>query len=209
MAIAGLGPSLSAGNHSCDFLEKESDLLIIWINGAFGSGKTTLVAELRNRFPTALVFDPESVGDMLGSIVASPSGDFQDIPLWRTEVAAIAAGLVNQYRRPLLVPMTLLEKEYVAEIFGLLEKAAVHVHHFFIDVPAEVLAARIDGRTEHDDPEAEAASRAWCKQQIQPCIRKARELPATVVRLDGEKPTDALADEIVERVGPLFFPEAT
>ncbi|MGK9461817.1 AAA family ATPase [Streptomyces sp. G6] len=176
--------------------------MIIWINGAFGSGKTTLVAELRARVPTALVFDPESVGDLLGSIVTSTSGDFQDIPLWRTEVAAIAAGLVLQYRRPLLVPMTLVEKEYVTEIFGLLEKAAVGVEHFFIDAPAEVLAARIDGRTEHpDDPEAEAASRTWCKRQIQPCIRKARELPASVVRLDGEKPAGVLADEILERVG--------
>ncbi|WP_308406258.1 AAA family ATPase [Streptomyces sp. AC602_WCS936] len=121
--------------------------------GAFGSGKTTLVAQLRDRVPTALVFDPESVGELLGGIVT--------IPLWRTEVAAIAAGLVLQYRRPLLVPMTLLKKEYVAEIFGLLDMAAVRVEHFFVDVPAEVLAARIDARTEYlGDPEAEAADPA-------------------------------------------------
>ncbi|MFF7612233.1 hypothetical protein [Streptomyces lavendulae] len=36
--------------------------MIVWVNGAFGSGKTTLVAELSGRWPEALVYDPEMVG---------------------------------------------------------------------------------------------------------------------------------------------------
>lgn len=36
--------------------------MIVWVNGAFGSGKTTLVDELRERWPEALVYDPEMVG---------------------------------------------------------------------------------------------------------------------------------------------------
>lgn len=36
--------------------------MIVWVNGAFGSGKTTLVDELRERRPEALVYDPVMVG---------------------------------------------------------------------------------------------------------------------------------------------------
>jgi hypothetical protein len=36
--------------------------MIIWINGAFGAGKTTLAEELQRRLPEAMPFDPEYVG---------------------------------------------------------------------------------------------------------------------------------------------------
>jgi uridine kinase len=36
--------------------------VIVWINGAFGAGKTTLAGELHRRLPDALAFDPEYVG---------------------------------------------------------------------------------------------------------------------------------------------------
>ena len=39
--------------------------VIIWINGGFGAGKTTLAEELHRRLPDALVFNPEDVGLML------------------------------------------------------------------------------------------------------------------------------------------------
>jgi hypothetical protein len=36
--------------------------MIVWIDGAFDSGKTTLVAELHRQWPEALVFDAEQIG---------------------------------------------------------------------------------------------------------------------------------------------------
>jgi hypothetical protein len=36
--------------------------VIIWINGGFGAGKSTLAAELVRRVPDAVLFDPEYVG---------------------------------------------------------------------------------------------------------------------------------------------------
>jgi uridine kinase len=36
--------------------------MIVWINGAFGSGKTTLVEEITHRRPDAVVLDPEYIG---------------------------------------------------------------------------------------------------------------------------------------------------
>ncbi len=55
--------------------------MIIWINGAFGAGKTTLAAKLQRRMPDAISYDPEYLGDILTRWVPMPdSGDFQDLP---------------------------------------------------------------------------------------------------------------------------------
>jgi hypothetical protein len=62
--------------------------MIIWINGAFAAGKTTLARELERRLPDAMPFDPEYVGYILTKWVPpAGSGDFQDIPLWRKQDA--------------------------------------------------------------------------------------------------------------------------
>ena len=46
--------------------------MIIWINGAFGAGKTTLAEELHRRLPDAVVYNPEDVGLMLWKMDAAP-----------------------------------------------------------------------------------------------------------------------------------------
>ncbi|MEP7025229.1 MAG: hypothetical protein ABJB47_15815 [Actinomycetota bacterium] len=39
--------------------------MIIWLNGAFGAGKTTTATLLSELVPASRVFDPETVGYML------------------------------------------------------------------------------------------------------------------------------------------------
>ncbi|WP_317106532.1 hypothetical protein [Chroococcidiopsis sp. SAG 2025] len=36
--------------------------MIIWLNGAFGIGKTQTTFELHSRIPGSFVFDPEQIG---------------------------------------------------------------------------------------------------------------------------------------------------
>jgi predicted kinase len=55
--------------------------MIIWINGGFGAGKTTLAEELHRRLPEAVVYNPEDVGLMLWKWMP-PNGDFQHLPNW-------------------------------------------------------------------------------------------------------------------------------
>ena len=96
--------------------------MIVWINGAFGGGKTTLAQELHRRLPDALPFDPEYVGAvMVKWAPPAPSGDFQDIPLWRKMTAQFAIGLAADYSRTLIVPMTVVNSQYRNEIFGLIK----------------------------------------------------------------------------------------
>ncbi|MCF1512559.1 AAA family ATPase [Streptomyces glomeratus] len=174
--------------------------MIVWVNGAFGSGKTTLVDELRPRWPEALVYDPEMVGYVLREIVEVPTGDFQDLRLWRREVASLAVGLVEEYHRPLLIPMTLVDPGYAGEIFGVLKDAGIEVHHFFLKVPREVLEKRIDGRSvTPDSPEQDERVRRWCKARVERCMAAADTLPSDTVVLDGELTPQELADQVLAR----------
>jgi hypothetical protein len=57
-------------------------MVIVWLNGAFGCGKTTTAAELRSLIPSGRLFDPETVGYMLRPNLADhPVSDFQHCPL--------------------------------------------------------------------------------------------------------------------------------
>ncbi|MFF1695445.1 AAA family ATPase [Streptomyces sp. NPDC058257] len=175
--------------------------MIVWVNGAFGSGKSTLVDELRSRWPEALICDPEVVGYVLREIVEVPTGDFQDIRLWRRQVADLAVGLVEEYRRPVLVPMTLVNPGYAGEIFGALEDAGIGVHHFFLKVSREILEQRIDGRSfTPDNPEQDEKVRRWCKDRIALCTAAADTLPGGTVFLDGELTPQELAGQVLDRV---------
>jgi thymidylate kinase len=177
--------------------------MIIWINGAFGSGKTTLVTELSRQRPDALVYDPELVGFAVREIVPVPTGDFQDLRLWRRQVASMALGLIEEYRRPLLVPMTLVDPTYLDEIFSELRAAGVPIHHFFLRVPADTLAARIDAQTiVPDDRDRDEQVRQWRRAQIERCV--AAVLPQDTVVLDGETATDVLADQVLKSVSPTY-----
>ena len=39
--------------------------MIIWINGAFGSGKTTTAIEIERRLKNSFLYDPENIGYFL------------------------------------------------------------------------------------------------------------------------------------------------
>ena len=54
-------------------------MTLIWLNGTFGAGKTSVGRKLVKSLPNARIFDPEQVGFMLRHfLVAEPVSDFQD-----------------------------------------------------------------------------------------------------------------------------------
>ncbi|MFE3250136.1 AAA family ATPase [Streptomyces sp. NPDC059209] len=175
--------------------------MIVWVNGAFGAGKTTLTTELHSRRPDALLYDPEPLGIILREIVDDPTGDFQDLRLWRRQLVSLALGLLEEYERPLLVPMTLVDPVCMGEVFGALAAADVTVHHFFLDVPADVLYRRLDARAVAlGHPEGDPDGSRWAKDRVARCVAAAETMPVGTVFLDGERPTPELADEVLKHV---------
>ena len=47
--------------------------MIIWINGPFGAGKTTLAKRLRDRRSKSLILDPEEIGFVVKETVPMPA----------------------------------------------------------------------------------------------------------------------------------------
>jgi len=179
--------------------------MIIWINGAFGGGKTTLAEELHRRLPDALPFDPEYVGYIL--IKWAPladTGDFQDIPLWRKLVAEFAVGLASDYGRPLIVPMTLVNPSYRDEIFSAISKAGHPLLHVFLDVPAAELRRRIESQVlAPDNPAVDAESRRFRLGNLDRCVAARDDLPADTLVLRGDRFSPAeLAHQVLEALSP-------
>ncbi|MGH3201269.1 MAG: AAA family ATPase [Streptosporangiaceae bacterium] len=177
--------------------------MIIWLNGAFGSGKTTLTEELHRRLPDAVIFDPEHVGYVLTLAVPAPTGDFQDLPSWRHLVIAHALTLRRFHAATLIVPMTLVNRQYFDEIIGTLREAGEKVVHVFLDVPADILESRIRAQVVvPGDPERDESNRQFRLKNIGRCVAAAKEQPEDTVMLRSDlMDPSQLADAVLASTG--------
>jgi hypothetical protein len=177
-------------------------LVIIWINGGFGAGKTTLAEELHRRLPDALVYDPEHVGLMLWKWMR-PNGDFQHLPSWRELVVATALSLRRHHADTLIAPMTLIRDAYRTEILGGLADAGEEVLHVFLEVDADVLRRRITTREPvSGDPQVDQSAREFCLSHVDSAVAAAARQPGGTLLLRSDRLTPAeLADEVLAVTG--------
>lgn len=176
--------------------------MIIWINGAFGSGKTTLSEELKRRRPDFLLFDPEYIGIVLSKFVSVPSGDFQDLPSWREVVAGVIVSLQRHHAKVIIVPMTLVNEKYFKEIMDTLRSNGINVRHFFLEVSAEELKRRIEERVLlPDNPVADASAREFGISKIDICVAAAaRQDDDTILLRSDQLSPNQLADIVMQRI---------
>ncbi|MCW8096716.1 NUDIX hydrolase [Streptomyces tauricus] len=147
--------------------------MIVWINGAFGAGKTTTARELIDLIPNSTLFDPELIGTGLAHLLPAKRlaevGDFQDLPIWRRLVVDTAAAMLSELGGVLVVPMTLLRQDYRDEIFGGLASRRIAVRHVLLAPAETILRERIAGREVPPDlPDGEIRVRQWSYDQIEP-----------------------------------------
>ncbi|MFI6559102.1 NUDIX domain-containing protein [Streptomyces sp. NPDC050534] len=147
--------------------------MIVWINGAFGAGKTTTARELIELIPNSTLFDPEVIGAALTHLLPpkhlAEVGDFQDLPIWRRLVIDTAAAMLAELGGTLVIPMTLLRQEYRDEIFGGLAARRIPVRHVLLAPAETILRERIAGREVPPDlPDGEMRVRQWSYDHIEP-----------------------------------------
>ncbi len=170
--------------------------VIIWLNGGFAAGKTTLARELHRRLPDALVYDPEDVGLMLWKWM-TPNDDFQDLPSWRELVVATALSLRRHHAHTLIVPMSLVRDAYRAEILGGLADAGEDVLHVFLEADADVLEERLRARAPvSGDPESRQSVLDWALSRMDPAAAARQPDGTVVLRSDRLTPAE-LADEVL------------
>jgi AAA domain len=118
--------------------------MLLWINGPFGGGKSHTARELHSRLPGSLICDPEELGFGLQRMLpARLRGDFQDFPAWRQGVWEVLDLVLSSCDGPVIVPMTLVEPAYFAEVIGRLTDAGHDVRHFALLADARVIERRL------------------------------------------------------------------
>ncbi|MDQ1040581.1 8-oxo-dGTP pyrophosphatase MutT (NUDIX family)/predicted kinase [Streptomyces sp. V3I8] len=148
-------------------------MIVVWINGAFGAGKTTTARELIDLIPNSTLFDPELIGAGLARLLPAKRlaevNDFQDLPIWRRLVVDTAAAMLSELGGVLVVPMTLLRQDYRDEIFGGLASRRIAVRHVLLAPAETILRERIAAREVPPDlPDGEIRVRQWAYDQIEP-----------------------------------------
>ena len=169
--------------------------MIIWLNGAFGAGKTQTAFELHSRIPNSFVFDPEEIGFLLRKITPSAinESDFQDNRLWREFTYQSLQYLAETFEGIVIVPMTLVNLTYYDQIVGTLHRQSFPIHHFTLCASRETILRRLCRRGD--------GVNSWAASQLDRCLNSlSNEIFA--IHLDTEnKSIELVAEEIAEYIG--------
>jgi len=125
--------------------------VIVWLNGAFGVGKTAVARELVDLLPDARLSDPERMGYVIQRTFWREC-DYQDVGLWRrlTRRQVARAGR----RGTAVVPMTVARRDIFDEVT---QGARV----FLLTASRTGLEERIAGSTE---------AREWRLRNVDRCL---------------------------------------
>lgn len=134
--------------------------MIIWLNGSFGVGKTTIAYKLKEKINNSIIYDSEEIGTFLENTLPTKKDDFQDYELWRILNYEILKYHSSKYNT-IIVPMTITNEFYYDEIVGRLIKENVVVKEFILIASKDTIIKRLDKRKD---------STMWAYEQVNRCI---------------------------------------
>ena len=139
--------------------------MIIWLNGPFGVGKTTLANLLHQEIPDSILYNPEHLGDFFQEILpkAVCPEDFQDYPIWRQTTVQIIRDLATKTGKVIIVPMTVFKKEYYQEIIEQELREDMYVQHYTLVAENETILYRLDKRTQENNN--------WALKHLDNCLQ--------------------------------------
>lgn len=176
--------------------------MLIWVNGAFGSGKTQTAHELHRRLPGSHVADPELIGFAMHKMLPPASRhDFQDLPQWRASVVATLRQAESEHAGPVVVPMTVVRDDYFDEMIGGLVERGVDVRHVTLVASPETLRRRLRQRAAFVVAHLVGRDETWALGQIDRCVAAlAADRYAVHVATDGV-PIDDVVETIADLAG--------
>ena len=173
--------------------------MLLWINGAFGVGKTQTAFELHRRLPGSVVCDPEEVGYGLHRMLPPAlRGDFQDLVAWRQGVCEVLDRVLHSHEGVVLAPMTVVEPAYLRETIGELRSRGHRVHHAALLAERATVERRLRARVQVDRVRAlgRAGGETFALQQLDRCLERLRR-----PEFAEHVPTDGLTvADVAERV---------
>lgn len=168
--------------------------MIIWLNGAFGVGKTQTAFELHSRIPSSFVFDPEQIGFAIRKVVPpSMHGDFQDHPVWREFTFQGLRYVAENFAGAIIVPMTVVNPLYYDQTVGALRKQGFQVHHFTLLASRNTVLRRLRQRGD--------GSNSWGAHQLDRCLKSLSDERFSIHLNTEGRAIEAVAEEIAHYAG--------
>lgn len=139
--------------------------MIIWLNGAFGSGKTTTAFELNHRLKDSFVYDPEKIGYFLTRYEPREFrlNNFQDKILWRKFNYEMIKNIALNYKGTIIIPMTIINEDYYHEIISKLRDDGIRIDHYVLGASEDTLIRRGRSRL--------CFKNSWSVKQIPFCLK--------------------------------------
>ncbi|MCI8386995.1 MAG: tunicamycin resistance protein [Clostridiales bacterium] len=176
---------------------------IIFINGAFGAGKTQTTYELARRLRNVHIFDPEEAGYYIRRCLPDSMkySNFQDHPEWRSINNQMLRSFVD-YDGIILAPMTIIRTDYWHEIT---DNVPVK-RHIVLNLSKDELRRRQHKRFE--------GKNSFAAQMANECIAAYERFPTEIpdaLLLDCDKlsiseTAERIADECGLSLSPRFNP---
>jgi len=175
--------------------------MIIWINGAFGSGKTSSAFELKRRLPNSFVYDPENIGYFIRENIPKElhKSNFQDHEQWRTFNYEMLKYIFYTYDGTIIVPMTIFNAQYYEEIIQKLIDEGIPLKHYILYADKSTLLKRLNKRLERGE--------TWTKSQIDRCIEVFNTEITEEKIITDNKSIDLVVEEIAKRSKVTLLPD--
>jgi hypothetical protein len=139
--------------------------VIVWINGAYAVGKSTVAAELVRRQPkTTLLYEPEEIGYYLRDLVkpVEKARDYQELTLFTPVVIEVARQL-HSYGRTLVMPLGVWHAERFTEIHNGLTQIT-QVKHYCLTATRATINTRLLYRGDRRQ------AITWIRERLDNCI---------------------------------------
>jgi hypothetical protein len=173
--------------------------VLVWINGPFGGGKTASAVELQRRLPGSMICDPEHLGfglhRMLPPVMRT---DFQDLQAWRSGVREVLDLVARTHEGPVIVPMTLIDPRYFAQIVGRLRDDGHDVRHFALLAERATVLRRLNRRAFGLGLKRER----WAVDRLDDCLARLQE-PEFAHHIYTDKLTVPQIAETIARIAGL------
>lgn len=169
-------------------------VVLVWINGAFGAGKTTTARHLVAARPGLRSFDPEWVGALLTAHLPDRAvDDFQDLAAWRRLVPTVARELADLGGDTLVAVQTVLDPAYWAELADGMHRAGLDPFHVVLDADRDTLTARIRGDAEERPAQRWRLDHLPVYESARPWLLAAADLVVDTTALTAEAAAGRIA----------------
>lgn len=169
--------------------------MVIFINGSFGIGKTTVSRLLVQQLPRGVLFDPELIGVVLLRLLGPwrRVDDFQDLGIWRKSSITLI-NLICRLRGVVVVPMAFSNESYLRQFLTDVRRRDSETFHFCLTAPLPIVRERLRSR------EARRGPTQWQLRRSAECCESHRRPEfAEHIATEGRSPRE-IAQEVVERI---------